>query len=226
MISRLSPAAARTAATAASPAAGSRRSIRSLTARNPASCAASAASARACGARASPNDAYAGIRAAAPPNSAATGCPAAWPMMSHSAASSGQYRPAWKLMVSRTRTCLAICRGSWPTNRSAYVSKPSIVSPEPYPVRPSSVSTRTSVASNQRRGTGSQAARNGGSRGRRSRSSRIAVIFTRTPPVLPERATRPGRNRAGQAILPCRGGPGQTTRPRPYMVANLHRCVH
>ena len=53
-----------------------------------------------------------------------------------------------------------------------------MVSPEPYPVTPSSVSTRTRVASKARRGTGSQAARNGGSSGSRIRSSRIAVIFT------------------------------------------------
>ena len=37
-------------------------------------------------------------------------------------------------------------------------SKPAIVSPLPIPVRPASVSTRTIVASNVRRGTGSQAA--------------------------------------------------------------------
>ena len=36
----------------------------------------------------------------APPNSVATGSPATWPMMSHRAASSGQYRPAWKSIVS------------------------------------------------------------------------------------------------------------------------------
>ena len=98
-------------------------------------------------------------------------------MMSQSAASSGQYRPAWKLIVSSTATCAAIRSGSRPTNSSANGSKPSMVSPEPYPVTPSSVSTRTSVASKWRRGTGSQAARNGGSSGSRSRSSRIAVIF-------------------------------------------------
>src|SRR5271166_4118468 len=68
--------------------------------------------------------------------------------------------------------------GSCPVNSDSNGSKPSIVSPEPYPVMPSSVSTRTRVASKWRRGTGSQAAWNGGSRGSRIRISRIAVIFT------------------------------------------------
>src|SRR6516225_9155821 len=56
-----------------------------------------------------------------------------------------------------------------------------MVSPEPYPVTPSSVSTRTRVASKACRGTGSQAARSGGSSGSRIRSSRMAVIFTTVP---------------------------------------------
>src|SRR5215472_12162471 len=65
-----------------------------------------------------------------------------------------------------------------------------MVSPEPYPVTPSSVSTRTRVASKARRGTGSQEARSGGSSGSRIRSRRTAVIFTtalarRTPSTLP-----------------------------------------
>ena len=72
-----------------------------------------------------------------------------------------------------------------------------MVSPEPYPVTPSSVSTRTSVASKCLRGTGSQAARNGGSSGSRIRSSRIAVIFTAGRAGM---ATRPMR-RAGARVL-------------------------
>ena len=51
--------------------------------------------------------------------------------------------------------------GSWPMNRCSNASNPSIVSPDPMPVTPSSVSTRTMVAANERRGTGSQAAGNG-----------------------------------------------------------------
>jgi hypothetical protein len=69
--------------------------------------------------------------------------------------------------------------GSRPVNKGSNGSKPSIVSPEPCPVTPSSVSTVTKVASKWRRGTGSQAAWNGGSRGSRIRSSRMLVIFTR-----------------------------------------------
>ena len=52
-------------------------------------------------------------------------------------------------------------------NRCSNASNPSIVSPDPIPTTPSSVSTRTIVAANERRGTGSQAAGNGGSSGRR-----------------------------------------------------------
>jgi hypothetical protein len=53
-----------------------------------------------------------------------------------------------------------------------------MVSPEPYPVMPASVSTRTRVASKCRRGTGSHAASKGGSSTSRIRSRRIVVIFT------------------------------------------------
>src|ERR1700759_1514461 len=53
-----------------------------------------------------------------------------------------------------------------------------MVSPEPTPLTPSSVSTVTSVASKCRRGWGSHAAANGGSSGSRSRSTLIDVIFT------------------------------------------------
>ena len=77
--------------------------------------------------------------------------------MSHSAASSGQYRPAWKPIEEIVLTWSAMLSGSRPVNRDSNGSKPSIVSPEPYPVMPSSVSTRTRVASKWRRGTGSQA---------------------------------------------------------------------
>jgi len=94
MISTWSPAASRAARTAATPDARSVRSIRIFTARKPASRAAITASARCSGLVSSPNDAYAGMRRSAPPNRAATGCPATWPAMSHSAASSGQYREA------------------------------------------------------------------------------------------------------------------------------------
>jgi hypothetical protein len=76
------------------------------------------------------------------------------------------------------RTWLAMASGSRPVNSGSNGSKPSMVSPEPYPVTPWSVCTVTSVASKWRRGTGSQAAWNGGSSGSRIRSSRIEVIFT------------------------------------------------
>ncbi len=113
-----------------------------------------------------------------PPNNVATGTPATWPAMSHSAASSGQYRPAWKSIVSSTRTWRAIASGSCAMNRCSNASNPSIVSPEPRPVTPSSVSTRTIVTGNSVRGTGSQAAAKGGSSGTRSRWSRMALILT------------------------------------------------
>src|SRR3954447_26290070 len=96
--------------------------------------------------------------------------------MSHRAASSGQYRPAWKSMVSSDRTCGAIPSGSCPMNSDSNAANPSIVSPDPTPTTPSSVSIRTIVTGNSVRGTGSHAAGNGGSSGIRSRSSRIAVI--------------------------------------------------
>jgi hypothetical protein len=99
--------------------------------------------------------------------------------MSHSAASSGQYRPAWKPIDSMVLTCSAMDSGSRPVNSGSNGSKPSIVSPEPYPVTPSSVSTVTRVASKWRRGTGSQAGWKGGSRGSRIRSSRMLVILIR-----------------------------------------------
>src|SRR5215471_4613561 len=97
-----------------------------------------------------------------------------------------------------------------------------MVSPEPYPVTPSSVSTRTRVASKARRGTGSQAARSGGSSGSRIRSSQMAVIFTtapahRMPSRLPLCAgsrlngpklitLRKVKVRAHEGIGPVRGG--------------------
>jgi hypothetical protein len=69
--------------------------------------------------------------------------------------------------------------GSCPMNRWPNSSNPLIVSPLPMPTRPSSVSTRTIVASKCRRGTGSHAASNGGSSGSRSRWVLIAVILMR-----------------------------------------------
>ena len=107
-----------------------------------------------------------GCCVSAPPNRAATGSPATLPAMSHSAASSGQYRPAWKLMVSSVRTWLAIWRGV-PAEEQVLVGRRS----RPWcrrsrsPVTPSSVSTRTRVASKaaaapdpRRRGTAGPAA--------------------------------------------------------------------
>src|SRR4051794_37878091 len=67
--------------------------------------------------------------------------------------------------------------GSWPMKRCSKLANPSIVSPEPIPTTPSSVSTRTSVTANDVLGRGSQAAGNGGSSGTASRTVRIAVIF-------------------------------------------------
>src|SRR5260370_19628865 len=52
-----------------------------------------------------------------------------------------------------------------------------MVSPDPRPTIPSSVSTRTTVASKWARGTWSQAAWKGGSSGSRSRRSLMPVIF-------------------------------------------------
>src|SRR5215510_9445285 len=80
-------------------------------------------------------------------------------------------------MVSRLRTWREIWSGFLPRKSPAYGSKPSMVSPEPSPTRPSSVSTRTIVASKRVRGTGSHAARNGGSSGSRRRLSSTFVIF-------------------------------------------------
>src|SRR3954447_5946607 len=108
--------------------------------------------------------------------------------MSHRAASSGQYRPAWKSMVSSDRTCGAIPSGSCPMNSDSNAANPSIVSPDPTPTTPSSGSCRAIVCADSGRGAGGRAPRtagggggpaaggNGGSGGIRSRSSRIAVI--------------------------------------------------
>ena len=88
------------------------RVIRILVARKPSSRPASVASTRCCGFLSSPVDMYAGSRVVSPPSSVATGSPATWPAMSHSAVSSGQYRPEWKSTVSRARTCRPIRSGS------------------------------------------------------------------------------------------------------------------
>src|SRR5687768_14496636 len=81
-------------------------------------------------------------------------------------------------MVSSARTWRAMASGSCPTNKCSYASKPSIASPDPTPVTPSSVSTRTIVTGKVRRGSGSQAAANGGSSGTTRRCSRTALIRT------------------------------------------------
>src|SRR5689334_2951527 len=108
--------------------------------------------------------------------------------MSQSATSSGQYRPAWKSIVSRARTWRAIASGSRPMNRCAKASNPSIVSPDPTPTTPSSVSTRTIVTGKRVRGSGSHAAGNGGSSGTTSRSRRMAVIRMRRQYACPSSA--------------------------------------
>src|SRR3954470_15155725 len=85
-------------------------------------------------------------------------------------------------MVSKARTWRTMRSGSWPRKRCSNASKPSIVSPDPIPTRPWSVTTRTTVAENDRRGTGSHAATNGGDSGVRSRSSSIRSISTTSDP--------------------------------------------
>ena len=80
-------------------------------------------------------------------------------------------------------TCRTMSSGSSPRNRCSTASKPAMVSPEPMPVTPSSVCTRTIVASKCRRGSGSQAAASGGSSSSRSRSRVMAVIFIGWPPA-------------------------------------------
>src|SRR5689334_81755 len=129
--------------------------------------------------------------------------------MSHNAASSGQYRPAWKSIVSSERTCRAIASGSCPTNSDSKASKPSIVSPDPIPTTPSSVSTRTTVTGNVVRGTGSHAAGNGGSSGTTSRSVRMAVICMR------------GQYRRPRTMRYCRHSTADRVRPSSRRVAAL-----
>ena len=67
--------------------------------------------------------------------------------------------------------------GSSPMNRCSKASNPSIVSPEPIPTTPSSVSTRTIVTGNDDRGTGSHAASNGGSSGTTTRVRPMRLIL-------------------------------------------------
>ena len=165
MISMLDATAARTASTALRPSSMRFVSIRSFSAPNPCSRSASADSARSATGRRSPVEAYAGRASRAPPRSFAVGTPSAFPARSQRAASKGQYRPAWNVIVSSTLTCRSMSSGSCSTKSSVNRSKPSIVSPEPIPEIPSSVSTTTSVASTAWRGSGSQAAENGGSSG-------------------------------------------------------------
>ena len=135
MIAIESPTAARVALTAASPSSRRRGSTRIFIARKPSSRSRSADSARAAGAssiaaRRVGGDAVGAPRRTASRPAARRPCRA----RSQRAASSGQYRPAWKSIVSRTRTWRAIASGSWPMNRCSKASKPSIVSPEPMPV--------------------------------------------------------------------------------------------
>src|SRR5215210_8473206 len=63
--------------------------------------------------------------------------------------------------------------------RCSKLANPSMVSPEPRPTTPSSVSTRTSVTANDVLGRGSHAAGKAGSSGTARRTVRIAVIFMR-----------------------------------------------
>ncbi len=115
------------------------------------------------------------------------------PRMSHSATSSGQNRPPWNAIDSIRRTWGSIASGSVPRKWSTCGAKPAMVSPEPMPTTPSSVSTRTTVAAKRRRGSGSHAACMGGSRAISCSVTRMAVIFTAVP-----------RSRGAAA----RGGPG------------------
>ena len=112
----------------------------------------------------------------APPNSVATGSPATCPAMSQSATSSGQYRPAWKSIVSRTRTWRAMASGSSP-DEQVLVRLEAVHRV----ARPDADDALVGLDPDDRdreavRGTGSQAAGNGGSSGIRRRWSRIAVM--------------------------------------------------
>src|SRR5262245_46604449 len=108
--------------------------------------------------------------------------------------------------------------GSSPTNRCSKASNPSIVSPEPRPKTPSSVSTRTLVTGNVVRGTGSHAAANGGSSGTTSRASRTAVMRIRWSIA---QATRCG------TVAPPGGSTGESHQRRvaSAMVEGAHQAA-
>ena len=153
MIAIVSPTAARVAATAASPSSSSRGSTRIFS--GPEALVAQAQ--RGLGARRGRQQRRRtrrrpGCRRVAPPNSVATGRPATWPAMSQSATSSGQYRPAWKSIVSRTpdvaRDGQRVLADEQVLERPR--SRPSC-RPTRCPTTPSSVSTRTIVDREARR---------------------------------------------------------------------------
>src|SRR5579872_37828 len=56
-------------------------------------------------------------------------------------------RPQWKLILLSTRHWRSMAKASWPMKSGSWPSKPSIMSPEPIPVTPRSVWTRTIAAS-------------------------------------------------------------------------------
>ena len=162
------------------------------------------------------NDAYAGT-GAAPPNSVATGGPAAWPTMSHSAASNGQYRSVWKLWSPGPGRAWQL-PGAWPTKRSGVRLQPSIdgVGPSRSRSGPRRGSTggawrRTSGAALDRRWRGTASA---------ERLPQLVEPDRGDLHVHPSCAagTKPP-GPAGQGLrrpwCPASARPGQTNRPRP-----------
>ena len=113
------------------------------------------------------------------PEQGGTGCPAAWPMMSRQGRLQRPVAPGVEVDRLDRRHVAGDSRGSWPMNRSAKAANPSMVSPEPNPVMPSSVSTRTMVAAKERRAK------------RPRRPGRVPIRAARTDPVEERMASDP-----------------------------------
>ena len=151
----------------------------SLTARTPASCSAAQRRTRSSASTSSPLDAYARIRSRSPPRSRQRGSSRARPRRSQTATSTIQLRPWWKSTVSTIPWTASVSDTSRPTSSRSSSSRSGTASPLAYPSTRSSERTTTIVASWNVRGSGSHAARNGGSSGYRYRRVSIEAMFTR-----------------------------------------------
>ena len=100
-----------------------------------------------------------------PPSNRQSGSPSTRPTRSHTATSTAQGLPPWKSTDSQMPRTVSVRRGSTPTNSRDRSSSSGSGAPLATPTLPSSSCTRTIVSRSRSRGTGSHAARKGGSSG-------------------------------------------------------------